>query len=97
MRVGDPEYARQKALIDTIPSNKIDVIDLSGLTETEMAEFESQHERDLRAQIRAFDDNDKRIVIDEILNANWTDVWNVLGTYLMKLYVQIEQIRKTTE
>lgn len=97
MRLNDPEYARRKALIETIPSNKIDVIDLSGLTEAEMSEYDSQHERDLRAQIRAFDDNDKRIVIDEILNGNWTDVWNLMGEYFMKLYTQIENIRKTTE
>lgn len=97
MRVGDPEYARQKALIESIPSNKIDVIDLSSLTDAEMAECDSQHERDLRAQIRAFDDADKKIVIDEILNANWTDVWNLIGDYFMKLYTQIENIKKTTE
>jgi len=97
MRLGDPEYQRQKALIESIPSNKIDVIDLSGLTDAEMAEFGDQHERDLRAQIRAFDDADKEIVVDEILNENWTIVWNVFGKYFMKLYTQIMQIRKTTE
>ena len=97
MRLNDPEYKRQKALIESIPSNKIDVIDLSALTDAEMSEYGDQHERDLRAQIRAFDDADKRIVIDEILNGNWTDVWNVVGQYIMKLYVQIEQIKRTTE
>ena len=39
MRVGDPEYKRQIKLIQSIPSNKVDAIDLSGLTEIEMAEY----------------------------------------------------------
>ena len=30
MRLNDPEYKRQKALIESIPSNKIDVIEGTG-------------------------------------------------------------------
>lgn len=96
MRLNDPEYKRQKALIESIPSNKIDVIDLSGISEQAMAEYESQHERDLRAQVSAFDDRDKQIVVDEILKSGWTHVYNVLGDYIETLYNQIQEIKKTT-
>ena len=96
MRLNDPEYKRQKALIESIPSNNIDVIDLSGISEQAMAEYESQHERDLRAQVSAFDDRDKQIVVDEILKSGWTHVYNVLGDYIETLYNQIQEIKKTT-
>lgn len=96
MRLNDPEYKRQKALIESIPSNKIDVIDLSGISEQAMSEYESQHERDLRAQVSAFDDRDKQIVVDEILKSGWTHVYNVLGDYIETLYNQIQEIKKTT-
>ena len=97
MRPGDPDYKRQLDIIGQIPSNKFDAVDLSGLTDGQMAEYESQHERDLRAQVSAFDEKDKMIVVDEILHDNWSIVWNVLGQYLMNLYVKVESIRKTTE
>ena len=96
MRPGDPIYQKQLEIIGEIPSNKFDAVDLSGLTDREMAAYDSQHERDLRAQIRAFDDEDKRIVVDEILNCGWTHVYNVLGDYIGRLYTQIENIKKTT-
>lgn len=97
MRPGDPNYRKQLEVIGEIPSNKVDAIDLSGLSELQMAEYESQHERDLRAQVSAFDEKDKQIVVDEILHNNWTIVWNVLGQYMMSLYTKVESIRKTTE
>lgn len=97
MRPGDPNYRKQLEVIGEIPSNKVDAIDLSGLSELQMAEYESQHERDLRAQVSAFDEKDKLIVVDEILHNNWTIVWNVLGQYMMSLYTKVESIRKTTE
>lgn len=97
MRPGDPNYKRQLEIIGEIPSAKTDAIDLSGLSEQQMAEYESQHERDLRAQVRAFDERDKQIVVDEILHDNWSIVWNVLGQYLMSLYVKVESIRNTTQ
>lgn len=97
MRPGDPEYQRQLDVITAIPSAKTDAIDLSGLSDLQMAEYESQHERDLRAQVRAFDERDKQIVVDEILHDNWSIVWNVLGQYLMSLYVKVESIRNTTQ
>lgn len=96
MRLGDPNHQRQLDVITQIPSNKIDEVDLSGLTETEMSEFASQHERDLRAQVRAFDEKDKQIVLDEIMHYNWSIVWNLLGQYIMNLYTKVESIRNTT-
>lgn len=96
MKLGDPEYQKALDVITAIPSNKVDAIDLSALTETEMAEYEGQHERDLRAQVRAFDEKDKQIVLDEIIHYNWSIVWNMLGQYIMNLYTKVESIRNTT-
>ena len=96
MKLGDPEYQKALDVITAIPSNKVDAIDLSALTETEMSEYENQHERDLRAQIRAFDEKDKQIVLDEIIHYNWSIVWNMLGQYIMNLYTKVESIRNTT-
>ena len=97
MKVGDPEYQRALDVITAIPSNKVDAVDLSGLTDSEMAEYEGQHERDLRAQIRAFDEKDKQIVVDEIMNCNWSIVWNAFGQYFLELYTKIETSRRTLE
>ena len=95
MRVGDPEYKRQIELIQSIPSNKVDAIDLSGLTEIEMAEYESQHEKDLRAQVRPYDDKDLKIVAEEITKIGWTYSYNALGDYFEKIIKQQETINAT--
>ena len=95
MRLGDPNHQRQLDIITQIPSNKVDEIDLSGLTETEMSEYASQHERDLRAQIRAFDEDDLRIVADEITKIGWTFTYNALGDYFEKINKKQENINAT--
>ena len=95
MKVGDPEYQRQLDVITTIPSNKVDEVDLSGLTQQEMAEYESQHEKDLRAQVRAYDDMDLKIVAEEITKIGWTYTYNALGDYFEKIVKQQETINAT--
>jgi len=95
MKVGDPEYQRALDVITAIPSNKVDAVDLSGLTDAEMAEYESQHERDLRAQIRAFDDADLKIVADEITKIGWTYTYNAIGNYFEKIIKQQATINAT--
>jgi len=97
MRVGDPDHQRQLDVITQIPSNKVDEVDLSGLTQQEMDEYESQHEKDLRAQVRAYDETDLRIVAEEIVNIGWTHLYNVLGDYFEKLYNQMQEIKKIQE
>ena len=88
MRLGDPNHKRQLDVIGEIPSNKIDEVDLSGLSELQMSEYANQHERDLRAQIRAFDEDDLRIVADEITKIGWTFTYNALGEYFDRLKKQ---------
>ena len=95
MRVGDPEHQRQLDVITTIPSNKVDEVDLSGLTKQEMAEFENQHEKDLRAQVRAYDETDLRIVAEEITKIGWTYTYNALGDYFEKIIKQQATINAT--
>ena len=95
MKLNDPEYQRALDVITAIPSNKVDAIDLSGLTETEMAEFGNQHERDLRAQIRAFDDADLKIVADEITKIGWTYTYNALGDYFERIISKQKTINAT--
>ena len=95
MRVGDPEYQRALDVITTIPSNKVDAVDLSHLTNAEMSEYESQHEKDLRAQVRAYDDSDLKIVAEEITKIGWTYTYNALGDYFEKIIRQRETINAT--
>jgi hypothetical protein len=95
MKPNDPNYKRQLDVITQIPSNKVDAIDLSGLSELQMAEYASQHERDLRAQIRAFDEDDLKIVADEITKIGWTFTYNALGTHFEKLSKKQETINVT--
>ena len=95
MRPGDPSYKRQLDIITQIPSNKVDEIDLSGLSDLQMSEYASQHERDLRAQIRAFDEDDLRIVADEITKIGWTFTYNALGDYFEKINKKQENINAT--
>ena len=95
MRPGDQNYKRQLDVIGQIPSNKFDAVDLSSLSDKAMSEFESQHERDLRAQIRAFDETDLKIVADEITKIGWTYTYNALGDHFERMNKRQETINAT--
>lgn len=95
MIYGDKEHDRQLEVISAIPSNKVDAVDLSGLSEAAMTEFEGQHEKDLRAQIRAYDDKDLKIAADEITKIGWTYAYNALGDYFERIIKQQETITAT--
>ena len=92
---GDQNYQRQLDVIGQIPSNKFDAVDLSSLSDKAMSEFESQHERDLRAQIRAFDETDLQIVADEITKIGWTYTYNALGDHFERMNKRQETINAT--
>lgn len=53
MKYGDPEYKRRLEVIKTIPSeatipsNKIDAVDLSGLSPEDMLDYEKRHLQEL--------------------------------------------------
>ena len=50
MRLGDPEYKRQIELIQSIPSNKIDEVNLKNISDEGMRDFERRHLRELTEQ-----------------------------------------------
>jgi len=95
MKVNDPEYQRALDVITAIPSNKVDAVDLSHLTDAKMSEYENQHEKDLRSQIRGYDDADLRIAAEEITKIGWTYTYNALGDYFEKIIKQQETINAT--
>lgn len=90
MKPNDPEYKRQLDLINTIPSNKFDSPNLNVYSEKDMERFEEHSERILREQIRAYSDNDLRIIADEITKIGWTYTYNALGEFFDRLYKQKE-------
>ena len=74
MRVGDPEYKRRIELINSIPSNKIDDVNLKNISEEGMRDFEVRHLRELTEQTLNMDDNEqiavaKGIKIEILFNA----------------------------
>lgn len=59
MRVGDPEYKRKLEMISTIPSNKIDEVNLKNISEEGMRDFEMRHLRELTEQAQNMDVNEQ--------------------------------------
>lgn len=59
MRVGDPEYKRRIEMISSIPSNKIDEVNLKNISEEGMRDFEMRHLRELTEQAQNMDVNEQ--------------------------------------
>ncbi len=59
MRVGDPEYKRRIEMISSIPSNKIDEVNLKNISEEGMRDFEMRHLRELTEQAQNMDANEQ--------------------------------------
>lgn len=55
MRLGDPEYKRRIDLINSIPSNKIDEVNLKNISDEGMRDFELRHLRELTEQAQNMD------------------------------------------
>lgn len=59
MRANDPEYKRRIEMINSIPSNKIDDINLKNISDEGMRDFEKRHLRELTEQVLNMDDNEQ--------------------------------------
>ena len=93
MRLGDPEYKRQIELIQSIPSNKIDAINLKNIPDEAMDQFNDKHLRELREQINAYDVEELQAVSEAIVERCWMIPFNALGEYFNRIYNQKEAIR----
>ena len=93
MRLGDPEYKRQIELIQTIPSNKIDAVNLKNIPDDAMDQFNDKHLRELRVQINAYDVEELQAVSEAIVERCWMIPFNALGEYFNRIYNQKEAIR----
>lgn len=94
MKYGDPDYRRQLDVITAIPSNKFDADDLSKHTTADMDEFNVKHLRDLREQVRGYDDQELTAVAEEIAKINFTILHNVLGEYFISMYTTLNSTKK---
>lgn len=93
MRYGDPEHQSKLDLISTIPSNKIDDVQLKNISDDAMDQFNEKHLRDLREQVLNYDDDEAKVVAEAIVEKGWTYAYNALGDYFQMLHNQKEAIR----
>lgn len=81
MRLGDPEYKRQIELIQSIPSNKIDEVNLKNISDEGMRDFEKRHLRELTEQAANMD------VDEQIATAAGLRIevlFNAVGDYIQR-------------
>lgn len=94
MKYGDPEYQRRLDLINMIPSNKMDEVNLNNLSEEAMQDFNEKHLRDLRDQVMGYDEEELEVVADAITERGWTFTYNAIGKYFEKTTKKIDTIRE---
>lgn len=81
MRLNDPEYKRQIELIQSIPSNKIDEVNLKNISDEGMRDFERRHLRELTEQAANMD------VDEQIATAAGLRIevlFNAVGDYIQR-------------
>lgn len=81
MRLNDPEYKRQIELIQSIPSNKIDEVNLKNISDEGMRDFERRHLRELTEQAANMD------VDEQIATAAGLKIevlFNAVGDYIQR-------------
>ena len=93
MRLGDPNHQRQLDLINSIPSNKVDAINLKNLSDDAMDQFNDKHLRELQEQVNAYDAEELQAVSEAIVERCWMIPFNALGEYFTRIYNQKEAIR----
>ena len=87
MKYGDPEYKRRLEVIQmipsemTIPSNKIDAVDLSGLSAEDMLDYEKRHLQELTDMVLKMDDAEQEAVARGLKIAV---LHNAVGDYIKR-------------
>ena len=97
MKYGDPEYQKKLDLINMIPSNKMDEVNLNNLSEEAMKDFNEKHLRDLREQVLGYDIEELKVVAETITEIGWTIVYNAIGEYFDKTTKKIDTIREINQ
>ena len=90
MRLGDPEYKRRIELINSIPSNKIDEVDLKNISDEGMRDFELRHLRELTEQALNMDSDEQMAVARGI---RVEILFNAVGEYITAQQEKNAQIK----
>lgn len=81
MKYGDPEYKKRLELINMIPSNKFDDVDLSKLPDQTMRDFEKRHLQELTDQTMKMDADEQMAVAAGL---NIAVLHNAIGEYIKR-------------
>lgn len=81
MRYGDEEYGRQLDVIQAIPSNKVDAVNLNNISDESMRDFEKRHLLELTEQARNMDVNEQ---IATAAGLRIEVLFNAVGDYIRR-------------
>lgn len=81
MRYGDEEYGRQLDIIQAIPSNKIDEVNLKNISDDGMRDFEKRHLKELTEQARNMDADEQ---IATAAGLRIEVLFNAIGDYIQR-------------
>ena len=81
MRYGDEEYGRQLDVIQAIPSNKVDNVNLNNISDDSMRDFEKRHLLELTEQARNMDADEQQATAAGL---NIAVLYNAVGDYIRR-------------
>ena len=81
MILGDEEYGRQLDVINAIPSNKIDDVNLNKISDDSMRDFEKRHLLELTEQARNMDAAEQQATAAGL---NIAVLFNAVGDYIRR-------------
>jgi hypothetical protein len=94
MRVGDPEYKRKIEMIQSIPSNKIDAVNLKNISDEGMRDFEKRHLRELTEQAANMDPDEQ---IATAAGLRIEVLFNAVGDYIKRQELKAAKIDEANE
>ena len=78
---GDEEYGRKLDIIQAIPSNKVDDVNLNGISDEGMRDFEKRHLLELTEQARNMDAAEQQATAAGL---NIAVLHNAIGDYIKR-------------
>jgi len=78
---GEEEYGRQLDVIQAIPSNKTDGVNLNNIADDDMRDFERRHLKELTEQTRNMDADEQEAVAAGL---NIAILHNAIGDYIKR-------------
>lgn len=97
MKYNDPEYRRRIEMLAGIPnqlSNKVDEVDMTQYSETDMREFEVRHLQELTDQTMKMDEFEQMAVARGLKIGV---IYSILGEYINRAEAQAVAIKQITE